>query len=92
MPIDRALGSILDESLVADRDYPPFHRAMMDGYAVRLADAGRQVQVVGEVPAGMQWEGSIQPGACAAIMTGALCPPGTEAIVPKEDVQLSGGA
>ncbi len=32
-----AVGGILREPVYADRDFPPFHRATMDGIAVALA-------------------------------------------------------
>lgn len=34
--LDNALGSILAENIRSREDFPPFNRAMMDGYAVRL--------------------------------------------------------
>lgn len=82
----RALGSVLDESVVADRDYPPFDRAMMDGFAVRVADAGRELPVAGEVAAGHVASIALPHDAVVAIMTGAPCPAGTEAVVPVEAV------
>ena len=88
VPIDEALGSVLAADIVADRDYPPFDRAMMDGYAVRLADAGWRVPVVGEVAAGQHRSEPLADGGCLAIMTGAPCPSGTEAVVQKERVQV----
>ena len=33
-----ALGRILAENIVADRNYPPFNRSIRDGFAVRAAD------------------------------------------------------
>ena len=36
-----ASGLCLAEEIRADRDYPPFPRAMMDGYAVRRAMPAR---------------------------------------------------
>ena len=35
-----SLGSVLAEDCASDVDMPPFEKAMMDGYAVRSADAG----------------------------------------------------
>jgi molybdopterin molybdotransferase len=84
------VGLILAEPVRADRDYPPFRRAMMDGYAVVVADAGRTIDVVGEVAAGQAPALTVAPGACASIMTGAPCPEGAEAVVKREDVTLSG--
>src|SRR2546422_7082170 len=33
-----ALGFVLAENVIADRNYPPFDRSTRDGYAVRAAD------------------------------------------------------
>ncbi len=81
-----ARGLRLAESVVADRDYPPFHRAMMDGYAVLLASDGDKntVRVVGQVAAGQAGARQLEPGECVEIMTGAECPPGTQAVIPFE--------
>ena len=87
VPLANACGLQLAEEVHADRDYPPFPRAMMDGYAVRTADAGRTVEVVGEVAAGQSVETKVVDGECLEIMTGAPCPAGTEAVVQKEHVR-----
>lgn len=83
-----ALGLILAEDVCADRAYPPFPRAMMDGYAVRMADAGGTVAIVGEVAAGQAPTVRVESGTAVSIMTGAPCPDGTEAVVPKEKVSV----
>ena len=80
----------LAEEIRADRDYPPFPRAMMDGYAVRTGHAGRAVPVVGEVAAGQDVRTRVTDELCLEIMTGAACPPGTEAVVPKEHARVDG--
>src|SRR6266567_4168991 len=49
-------GRILAEEIVADRDFPPFRRAMRDGYAVRAADVANPpatLEVIGEIKAGI---------------------------------------
>src|ERR1700756_3688174 len=48
-------GRVLARPIVADRDFPPFRRAMRDGYAVRASDLARlpgTLQVIGEIKAG----------------------------------------
>jgi molybdopterin molybdotransferase len=85
-----ACGLTLAEAIVADGDCPPFRRAMMDGYAVRIADAGRTLPVVGEIPAGSVWDGELAAGQCIEILTGAPCPAGTEAVVQMERVRRRG--
>ncbi len=90
VPIEDAAGLVLAEEIAADRPYPPFDRVMMDGYAVRLADAGKKVQVGGEVRAGGAGTVEVAPGRAVRVMTGAPCPPGTETVVPVEEVEESG--
>lgn len=85
--LSNSLDRVLAETVVADRDYPPFDRAMMDGYAVRTADAGKRVSVVGEVAAGQPSSITVEPGTCVAIMTGAACPAGTDAVEMRERVR-----
>src|ERR1035441_4812392 len=51
-----AVGLVLAEDLLADRDFPPFPRATRDGFAVRAAD-------VQSVPARLQRVGEIKAGA-----------------------------
>jgi molybdopterin molybdotransferase len=85
-----ACGMCLAEDVCADRDCPPFARAMMDGYAVRIADAGACVPVVGEVAAGQNPMIEVNRAECVEIMTGAACPMGSEAVVPKEATQRHG--
>lgn len=90
IPLAETCGLRLAAPAAADRDYPPFSRAMMDGYAVRLADAGQSPRVVGEIAAGQVSSTILTDGTCLEIMTGAPCPDGTEAVVPKEEVQRQG--
>ncbi len=90
VPLVQACGLVLAELVAADRDHPPFPRATMDGYAVRTADAGKTVAVAGEVAAGQEPSIPVAEGSCVEIMTGAPCPPGTEAVVEKEQVRREG--
>ena len=90
VPLADACGLELAEPVLADRDYPPFPRAMMDGFAVRAADVGSEVRVVGEIAAGQSAPTDVTEGRAFEIMTGAPCPPGTEAVIQKEHVRKKG--
>lgn len=90
VPLREARGLTLAEPIHADRDHPPFCRAAMDGYAVLTVDAGTTVRVMGEVAAGQAGTTRVIQGHCFEIMTGAVCPSGTEAVVPNEQVVRSG--
>jgi molybdopterin molybdotransferase len=96
-PIE-ALGQVLDEEIYAQFDIPPLANTAMDGYAVRSADTAgaspdlpRELQVIGELPAGRIYQGEVSAGTALRIMTGAPLPPGADAIVPFEETdELSG--
>ena len=51
IPLSGAVGRILAEDIIADRDQPPFDRSTMDGYAVQASEVskGRSMQVIGDV-------------------------------------------
>ncbi len=85
-----SVGLALAEPVAADRDQPPFDRAMMDGYAVAEGAAGKRLHVVGQVAAGHAATLELRENQCVEIMTGAACPPGTVAVVPKEQVSVAG--
>lgn len=91
LPVEDCLGLALAEDVQAAADLPPFDRAMMDGYAVRLADAGRTVPVHDEIAAG---DGAVRApltdGHAHPIMTGAPVPAGAQAVVPSEQTAPDG--
>jgi molybdopterin molybdotransferase len=92
-PLDQVRGRVLAEDVPADRDLPPFHRALRDGYALRAADLTALPAVlrcVGEVPAGRSFEGEVNSGQCVSIMTGAPLPVGADAVVMVEHTQCLG--
>ncbi|HET9476187.1 MAG TPA: gephyrin-like molybdotransferase Glp [Dehalococcoidia bacterium] len=87
-----ALGQVLDEEIAAGFNIPPLDNTAMDGYAVRAADtegAGTrspvELRVIGEVAAGYEFAGSVEPGTAVRIMTGAPIPAGGDAVVPFEE-------
>jgi molybdopterin molybdotransferase len=89
-PIADANGMVMAEELISDKSYPLFDRSLMDGFAVYIEDAGKTVVVSDKVPAGKAPVTKIKKGFCAEIMTGAPCPPGTQAVVKQEDVIKKG--
>jgi molybdopterin molybdotransferase len=82
-----ALGRVLAEPILADRDFPPFSRSTRDGYALRAADSKAlpaRLRVVGQIRAGAAFGRAIGPGEAAEIMTGAAVPEGADAVVMVE--------
>lgn len=88
-PILVAKNFILAESIVADRDYPPFPRATMDGYALLGNDLqnSKEFFILGEIFAGDNWKlpENIPKNACVKIMTGAAVPSCFDTLIKVED-------
>ena len=91
VPLQEASGRVLAEEIVASHPLPPFDTSAMDGYAVRAADlagarAGRPVDlpVVDDIAAGSHSQRPLPPGSAMRVMTGAMLPPGADAVVPVE--------
>src|SRR2546423_5045463 len=83
-----ALGTVLAEDVIADRDIPPFRNSAMDGYAVRGADVAMspvQLRVTGDIAAGATPQRTIGAGEAMRIMTGAPMPDGADTVVRVED-------
>lgn len=90
-----AVGRRLAEDVTTDRDYPPFDKSLMDGFAALVGEPAGAFDLVGEVPAGGEWAGNPLRGRQAvAIMTGAPLPPGEGevGIVPVEHARQTGDA
>ncbi|WP_240479613.1 molybdopterin biosynthesis protein [Haloprofundus marisrubri] len=91
VPLEKARGRVLAERVDADLDVPGFDRASMDGYAVQAKDTfgadeadPATLELVGEVHAGAEPEVTVEAGTCAEISTGAVMPPGADAVVIVE--------
>jgi molybdopterin molybdotransferase len=89
--LDEADGAVLTEDVTAGWPLPPFDNSGMDGYAVVAADVAVAtpeqpvtLPVRGEVAAGDTGRHEVTPGTSVKIMTGALLPPGADAVVPVE--------
>jgi molybdopterin molybdotransferase len=89
--LDDALGRVLAEPITARVTLPPWDNSAMDGFAVQAADVTgatkrwpKTLTVVGESRAGHPPEGTVRSGTAMRILTGAMLPPGADAVVPVE--------
>lgn len=89
LPTAQARGRVLAAGLVSPVDVPPEDNSAMDGYALRAADAARELPVTQRIPAGSVPQ-PLAPGAAARIFTGAQIPPGADAVVMQEFTELAG--
>ena len=93
-PIPQALGRVLACDAISPVDVPPHDNSAMDGFAFQGADLVPdqtvRLRVVGTALAGSAWHGSVGPGECVRIMTGAIMPAGLDTVAPQELVQVDG--
>jgi molybdopterin molybdotransferase len=85
-----ARGRVLAAAVVAARPLPGFDNAAMDGYAVRAADVPGTLPIASAVAAGATRVAPLVAGTAARILTGAPMPPGADAVVLQEDVEVVG--
>ena len=90
--VDHARGLVTIETVVAPEQVPPFDNTAMDGFAVRSADvAGAPVTlaIAGTIAAGVAPDITVGAGQAVRIMTGAVIPPGSDAVVMVELTETS---
>jgi molybdopterin molybdotransferase len=93
LPVREALGRVLAEDIVPAIDVPGHDNTAMDGYAVRFADLGpgeTVLEEVGAALAGKPFAGTLAPGQCVRVTTGAVMPSGADAVVVQEVVKVNG--
>ena len=95
VPFMSALGRVLAEEMVADRDLPPYNRATMDGIAISAGDFEKGLrsfrikatQAAGDAPIHIT-----AAGECIEIMTGAAVSHTTDTVIRYEDITIKDGA
>src|SRR5207244_12346543 len=84
-----ALGRVLAEDIIAERDNPPWDNSAMDGFAVRYGDIQQAhaittptvLKVIEDVPAGKFPRKTVGPGEASRIMPGPANPKGGHRVV-----------
>ena len=88
--LKNAVGRILTEAVVANRDQPPFSASVMDGYAIRSKDLEKGIsswRVIGESGAGHGFVDQVKAEETTRIFTGAPMPAGTDQVIIQENVK-----
>ena len=86
--LERAMGKVLAQDVVAVKNLPSFDNAAMDGYALKFDDFDQPLSIAATVLAGDEVEISLKKGECVKIMTGAKMPINADTVVPFEDAVL----
>jgi len=87
-----AYQGILMEDLVADRNFPPFHKSLLDGIVINIKsfeEGQRSYFIEGIQAAGEKSKSLKSKCNCFEIMTGAVVPRGCDCVIPIEDVRIT---
>jgi len=94
-----ALGRVVASEVRAHDDIPHFDRSNMDGFAVRAADTSAAserssvvLDVAGQVLMGQAPTVAVEPGTAVRVSTGAMMPPGADAVVIVERTEEVGAS
>lgn len=94
IPFLKSSGRILKESIFADRDFPPFNRVTMDGIAIDVTsfqNGQKSYKIEGIQPAGSEQISLKNHENCIEVMTGAVLPKKTSAVIRYEDITIKNG-
>jgi molybdopterin molybdotransferase len=97
LALERSWNRVLAAPIRAPYPYPLFDNATLDGYAIRARDTASAtakspvaLDLQGSQYAGQVWNKRLNAGQALHVTTGALMPPGTDAVVPYEAVRCEG--
>lgn len=94
LPFEDSVGRILKQKVVADRDFPPFDRVMMDGIAIQFSqweEGKRSFPIKGLSAAGSSIKTLVNDDHCLEVMTGSVMPINTDTVVKYEHVTVKDG-
>ncbi len=99
VPVADAAGRVVAAAVVTPGELPTFHRAHMDGYAVRARDTfgaspsiPAYLRLAGVVEMGKAPPGDVARGCAMRIATGGMLPDGADAVVMVEHTEeVAGG-
>jgi len=93
LPIRDCLDRVNNEVVKSPHDIPPLPNSAMDGYALAISSLEQggivELEEIGTAYAGTPFAGNCGAGQCVRIMTGALVPEGTDAVIMQEQTEVS---
>ena len=88
IPISSALGRVVSSDIICRKNLPSFNNSAMDGFAFKVADCGKTLEIKKVIFAGDKGsdvEAILEEGECYKIMTGAKVPSDANTIIPIEN-------
>ena len=94
LPLALAGGRVAAQALRSPLAIPPFANSAVDGYALRglrlLVGESAVLRLIGRSAAGRPYDGpALAAGEALRILTGAVVPPGADAVVMQEQTRLT---
>ncbi|MGC9165986.1 MAG: hypothetical protein ACP5GU_09820, partial [Thermoprotei archaeon] len=97
--VEYAVGRILADNVISNKDYPEFDQAFYDGYAVRSVDTDRikdgsqvKLKIIGRMDTNDRPEKiTLKPGETVFIVSGAPLPLGADAVIRLEEAEVNNG-
>ncbi|MEE3490113.1 MAG: gephyrin-like molybdotransferase Glp [Methanobrevibacter sp.] len=96
--VGEAYGRILFEDVYSRMDFPPFDKALKDGFAILSSDSfgaseesPNTLEVIDFLEAGATTDKKVEKGKCIEISTGAAMPEGADAVVMVEYAEKMDG-
>ncbi|MFD1471651.1 molybdopterin molybdotransferase MoeA [Companilactobacillus mishanensis] len=89
--VDNSDHRIIAEDVTATHDLPTFRRSGYDGFALLSSDLTSfpvQLKVVGNIPAGANFDRPLVSGEAVRIMTGGYVPDGADLVVMLETTKM----
>lgn len=88
LPLIKACGSVLAETIHSPIDTPPFDQSSMDGYAFSIENwnGHEALTIAGEIQAGSSTDKTLKSAEAFRIYTGAPVPAGADTVVMQEKV------
>ncbi len=84
-----ALGRICAQNVTSPMSVPSFRASAMDGYALRIAECDKPLQLEGQSTAGHPGIDYLPTRTCQRITTGARVPDDADAVVQQENVEVN---
>ncbi|MEE1129111.1 MAG: gephyrin-like molybdotransferase Glp [Methanobrevibacter sp.] len=89
--VSEAYGRILYEDVYSRMDFPPFNKALKDGFAILSEDSfgaseesPNTLEIIDFLEAGSTTDKKVEKGKCIEISTGAAMPEGAESVIMVE--------
>ena len=96
--VSEAYGRILFEDVYSRMDFPPFDKALKDGFAIMASDSfgaseesPNTLEVIDFLEAGATTDKKVEKGKCIEISTGAAMPEGSDAVLMVEYAEKMDG-